>query len=289
MQIEPKILIGTLFCGEKEFNKCTHSLNRQKYKRWDHVVFKYLPNKAAHDTLYNYFMDNSKHYDLMIKLDADMVFITDEALIKIIELFRSNPSLDHAEIALQDWYSNSRILGLHAFSSRVKWKSEAEDLFVDTNPIIPGIKKCYWHYPAPLVIHCPNPSFFQAFHFGVHRGLKAIQHNNLNFNWPQSYAQWKLLGGVWRHFLESMDKRLGLVLSGADLALKGSIPVGDVDYTKPALRSVFQQYSNFSNKDLYNRLYPTWRTPNQRKRQFSLTYRGYLNYWIKKAINRIKQ
>jgi hypothetical protein len=256
------ILVGILYCGEHEFNDCINALNRQIYKNWKHVTFRFLANKIAHDTLYRFFMDNAKNFDLMIKLDADMVFSKVNALNILVDLFSQNPTLDHAEIALHDWYSDSIIMGLHAFSNRVRWKVGKEDLFVDGNPTIPGKKIFLWNDPAPLASHCPNPSPFQAFHFGVHRASKLVQNGKDSINWYQALFQYNLLKKVWNHFLKTTDRRLGFVLIGADLVFKTKLMTLNYDYSNPELLSIFKRYQNLKSPAMMTMLYSGWNDLN---------------------------
>ncbi len=258
MDNRPQILICTLSSGENEFAECKDSLKRQTYKNWKHRIFSHLPNKEAHDRLYREFMAQRHQYDLFLKLDADMVFISQDALAKVVNLFLDEPELDHAEIALHDWFSDSLIMGLHAFSNRARWVPDSETLFVDRDPVIPGIKRQYWQNPAPIVSHCPNPADFQSFHFGVHRAFKSIQSNRKDLDWYQSRYQWRLLRNVWYNFLARSDRRLGFACLGADRVFKGEIKSAHYDYTNSELRKTFEKYADISSQDIQRRLSKRW-------------------------------
>jgi hypothetical protein len=212
----PKILIGTLYSGENELNDCIKSVKKQNYTNWKHKIFRNLPNKEAHDTLYGFFMNNQKEYDLFIKLDADMVFINKNALDEIVNIFRKNKNLDHLVTAVHDFFSDSLIMGLHIFSNKVWWEKNEDDLFVDPNPSRAGKKINIKEVPAPFVTHSPNPSLMQAYNFGVHRTSKAIQPQKIKIKKGQAFYQWNLIKKIWFNFKKTGDIRLGLTILGAE-------------------------------------------------------------------------
>jgi hypothetical protein len=222
----PKILIGTLFSGENELDQCIDSIKMQTYRNWDHRIFKYLGNKEAHDTLYSFFMDNKNVYDLFIKLDADMVFITPYELERIIELFNKEENLDHIIMGVKDWYSSLNIEGLHIFSSRASWVKNDEKLNVDTQPQIPGKMRIYVNHLSPIAYHSPNPSIEQAFQFGIHRTLKTFQFRKKTLN----LFQWKLLKNSWDNYRSYGDIRHAYVLLGAETVLNNFREKEQVDY-----------------------------------------------------------
>ena len=158
----PRTLVSTLYCGENEFEALKESLQAQTYSHWEHVVYKNLPNKEAHDRLYRTFMEQQDDFDLFLKLDADMVFRSSEGLRRIVDLFQETDQLDHLTLAVRDWYSDSLIEGLHTFSDRARWETGEESRFVDPSPIIPGQHQKLWSNPAPVVDHSPDPSPRQA-------------------------------------------------------------------------------------------------------------------------------
>ena len=61
-----RALVLTLYCDENEYEDALKMLKSQTYKNWQQIVFYNLPNKKAHDTLYNYIMNHSKDYDLFV-------------------------------------------------------------------------------------------------------------------------------------------------------------------------------------------------------------------------------
>lgn len=268
MMDQMRVLIGTLYSGENEFHKCVEATRAQSYLNWEHQVYSHLPNKAAHDTLYADFMRRCADFDLFVKLDADMVFVNSESLGKIVALFQADPELDVVTSAVYDWYSDSLVIGMHAYSRRVTWESGEEDLFVDYHASFPGRKVVLRRAPAPLVIHSPDPSPIQAFRFGIHRALKAFQPGRDSFEAWQSIFQWVVLNRVWNHFSRTWDRRLGLAILGADHVMEGTASRSHYDAGSDATLSIYGPYAECLSKELYRKLAQRWANPVSRHRAY---------------------
>ncbi|MDA8174587.1 MAG: hypothetical protein M0018_08355 [Nitrospiraceae bacterium] len=267
MNYNPRLLICTLYCGENEFEKSVASITAQSFKNWEHTVIKNLPNKEAHDTLYRGIMARRNEFDLFMKLDADMVFKDEGSLQKAVDLFRNEPELDNVEMVVHDWFSNSLIMGVHIYSNRVQWSPNSEDLFVDPLPYMPGKRRHIWSPPAPIVDHCPDPSPFQAYHFGVHRSLKAIQPGRYSsFDPFDSVIEWRILKNTWTHFIQTRDRRLGLALLGATQVIQNRIKQYQYNYSNSELLSFFnKECAGLDYGDLYKILAPVWRNEVRRE------------------------
>ncbi len=268
MKKKPRILIGTLYSRENEYDESKRSLIDQTYSDWRRVVFAHLPNKLAHDYLYKTFMEKGSEFDLFVKLDADTVFRNKSSLNEIVDFFLMREGLDHAVFGLWDWFSDSMIMGLHAFSNRVKWKIGKENLFVDLFPEIPGYRIETKDFPSPVGIHSPNPSAFQAFHFGVHRALKVLQLEQQTFDLGQSNFQWSILKKTFRNFAEKMDKRLGFACLGAELVMRDNIMGYCQDYTSNYLEEKFEAYKEYDARHLLKLLESGRSFPTQMEREF---------------------
>ena len=279
-----KILIGTLCSGEQEFPRSLESLETQTYDHWDQFVIRDQPSRQAHDMLHSTFMSRAIDYDLFLKLDADMVFKHAQALEQIVALFREDDDLDHAELAVHDWFSDSLIMGLHVTTSRARWRQSAEQLFVDHKPVIAGVHRQYWEAPAPLVVHSPDPGPFQAYHFGVHRALKAFQFDVEKFVAVQARVQWDLLKKVWDHFSRTMDERLGLAVLGAEHVIKGTIQRRHYDYTNQELRDFFKAFERSSAEELQARLGETWTPLPRLLRRVSTVGPKFARHYLNKLV-----
>jgi hypothetical protein len=213
-------------------------------------------------------MSESENYDLFIKLDADMVFRTPDELEKVVDLFSNKPDLDHAIVAVKDWYSDLLIQGLHIFSNRCVWEVNEDDRFVDHNPVCPGNLMEFWDNPSPLVNHSPNPADKQAFRFGIHRALKVVQRKKRIIIFNQSKTQWHYLQKCWQKFKKTNDKRLGFALIGAVMTLEGKINSHVYDYDQSKIIHHLIKYKEYDNKAIYNLLEPTFSNSYYRSKKF---------------------
>lgn len=256
----PAVLVLTLFSGEAELERSIESLKDQTYRDWSQRVFEHLPNAEAHASLYRTIMAESENHDLFFKLDADMVLADDEVLADLVRVFEEHPELDHLVVAVNDWMTDSRIIGAHLFSSRVRWEEHEESLYVDPDPDFPGRKLVVDHPGRDLIFHAGNPSELQAFHFGAHRALQASQvYRGLRLTRPHnSRVQWQYLERVWKHYRRSGDRRLGLAILAADLVFRKELPATANEYSDVALRAAFEAAEVLDDAEILARLQPRW-------------------------------
>ena len=257
---EPRILVLTLYSGENELERGRESLRAQTLTSWEQRTFSHLPNKEAHEALQAEVMARAGDFDLFLKLDADMVLRHPDALAQVAELFRRHPDTDHLRAVVHDWFCDAPIIGVHVWSSRVRFPASDERLFVDTPPVYPGRRLTLETPPAPFVDHCPDPSPHQAFFFGVHRALKALQAERpiRRFSYGLSRGQWQILRGTWRHFRRSGDRRLALAVMGAELVLSGRIRQTEVQAKQGAWTELFRDFAELPGAELERLLAPRW-------------------------------
>lgn len=274
MEKNSKIFICTLYSGENEYFDCLASLQAQDYPYWKHKIIKNLPKKEAHEKLYKEFMNNKDQFDLFLKLDADMVLIRNSALRDLVQLFQNYPDLDNAELVVHDWFTNTMIWGIHMFSNRAIWNINRNKLFTDRDPWIPGRKIKFSGPPAPVVYHSPNPNPYQAYHFGIHRGMKAII--------GASRTNWQYLTLVWDHYLQSRDPRLGLTLLGAEDVIKNKITLNNYNYTDSHVIRLFKRSEKLSNEKIYRLVRMKWKFPLVRQLRY------FINLKIQRLYKKIK-
>ncbi|MDX0469438.1 glycosyltransferase [Sinorhizobium medicae] len=267
----PDVSVLTLHSGENEFAQSKQSLENQNYKRWTHKVFSGLGNVESHQALYNEIMDNSGRYHIFLKLDADMVFADETVLEEIVKRFNSDPELDHFVVACDDWMTGKQIIGVHAFSNRVSWNISAEGLFVDPSPKRPGKRVIVERTDRAYFYHSPDPSPFQAFHFGAHRALKLCQRNRPyeEKRADAMNAQWDVFFNVWNRFMETGDERLGLALVACHLVVSGDLGEGVHDYKDPQLLDAFKQHEHSTAAEMMSLLEPFWKTRSSRQTYFA--------------------
>jgi hypothetical protein len=242
-----KLFVGTLYSGENEFEECLDSIQKQQYKNFDHYVFKNLPNKEAHATLFQSFLDKTDEYDVLVKVDADMV-LTNEAIFGyIVEKLETNDWIEIFSIAVLDFFTDQLIWGLDTYRNTVRWDFSKETLFVDY-PEVTKERICKddkeW---APAAIHCKNPSLLQAFHYGVHRGLKSLEPG-------RGDKHWDLLDQVWINFQRTQDVRIGFACLGRELVYRGLFGISDLDYTRSKVKEVLDEYVSFDVVRLNNEI-----------------------------------
>lgn len=237
-----RLLVGTLYSKENEFPECVRSIMSQTYSNFDHIVIKDLPNKEAHVSLFKTFMEESERYELLIKVDADMVLLSPNLFTDIIKKMNDHPDIQILSIAVQDFFSDQLIFGLNAYRNTVRWDFSKENLFVD----IPLTEHKYIHFDgqelAPAAIHSGDPSPYHAFHYGVHRGLKVIQPEQTEIRESSRRSKWTGIELVWKHYLRSRDIRLGLACLGAELAYAGIFKISDLDIDNPKTENLLNNY-----------------------------------------------
>lgn len=236
-----RILVGTLYTIENEFAECCASIRAQTYQNFEHLVIQGLPNKEAHDTLYRTFEQRSAEFDLMIKVDADMVIEDNHLFEKIVSRFAADPLLNWLSLQVHDFYCNRLIWGLNIFRNTIRWLYRPEALFVDHNVDPASVTKRLLNDPelTPAALHCKNPGPFQAFHFGFHRGQKCAQPGR--FIAKREVLQWKLFRDVLVHYRQTRDRRLAFALSGFELALAGRFDDSVVSFENPFLHDLFDK------------------------------------------------
>ena len=214
---QPNIQIITMYCGEHEYDACKASVASQNYDGdINHVLIENLPNVAAHKQCYQTIMDGAGHYDLCIKLDADMVFMHDAAISDIVAYWRAQNQPDHMVFAVHDFIPDRLSIGVHVFTKNCRWNLDTHDgLFVDPNPQFHGHSTKTLDTPAPFVSHAANPSDDGAYHFGIHRALKAFQYGRF-LKEPQGLEAFRILQATADHYKRTLNPKAELALMGAE-------------------------------------------------------------------------
>lgn len=278
-----RILVVTLYSGENEFDECIASIQRQTYQSFEHLVIRDLPKREAHHRLFGEFMRRRDELDLLVKVDADMVLLRDNLFEQIVEKFARTPELIRLLIELDDFFTGRRMWGLNVYRNTLEWEARDDLVFTDRVNVAPEATRYDDCELAPAAVHCGNPSPFQAFHFGVHRGFKACEAIRRE-EWMTLYHRLRELADARRRFSELQDLRLGLAALGGELALQGKFAATELSYTNPRVEQIFKQYVDCSYAEL-NRLIrencrrnfgfvaPMWRAELLRGASFTLPLR----------------
>lgn len=211
------IFVGTMMCDEGDFDKCVEAILSQKNVIVHHEIIKNLPEKEAHNQLWDSWNDfkSQNSNSIFVKIDADTVLINENVLDTIQSLFENNSRLTGIQAYLKDFYTEDLIYGLNCFSSKVVFNQTIDPLMcdrnVDTNHdvVIRGTDLPTALNPAAY--HCYSSTNLQSFHYGVHRSLKGQKDtlSKVKRAWIRSGDDrrlWALLGDK---FSYCFDKKKG--------------------------------------------------------------------------------
>ncbi|WP_421875639.1 hypothetical protein [Marinoscillum sp.] len=241
-----RILIGILHCIENEFEDCLTALKAQTYQDWDYFVLRNMPNKEAHDSLYAEFMNKACDFDLFLKVDADMVITRNTFLQELIDQMNVNELFNHFRIGVFDHFTKRIIHAMHVYRSDVKWYKNEELYFVDmvNNQVR---TKTFIKASDPLVPaanHCPNPSSFQSFHFGLHKVSKIIQTGASVKNEVMARVHLETVKRVFELHENNM------CLLGIVWAFSNKVSSKEVDYNSNSVLEAHQYYHNKPTHEL---------------------------------------
>lgn len=175
----PRILVGTLLSGEGDYPRCQEMLRRQTIP-FEHLVIQDLPEVEAHVRLYRAFEDSRA--DFLVKIDADMVLISDDAIARMLRPFE-NSDLQYCSYHVHDFFTDTAIYGVNCISNKVRFDW---DRFGDADrtpdrhlscldPKVCG-KVCRW-FEDVMALHAHYPHELQAFRFGYNRQIKRQKKN----------------------------------------------------------------------------------------------------------------
>ena len=234
-----RILVGTLYSGENEFEECLAAIHSQIGVDFEQLIIENKPELEAHRLLFTSFLERAAEFDLLVKVDADTVLGSPELFGRISDRFEAEPTLEVLSIGLQDFFTGKLINGLQTYLNTTRWNLEKDTVFPD----IPLLDLNRYHYDvselAPAGMHSPNPSVLQAFHYGVHRGLKSIQKIH-------STTHWAHMQKVWQQFLKRQDIRLGLAVLGAELVYAGIFNRADQNYSDSRMNEILRTYEGMT-------------------------------------------
>lgn len=249
-----KLLVGTLYSSENEYDECIKSITNQSYVDFDHIIIKDLPNKEAHTTLFSSFLQNKDKYNYLIKVDADMVISDPQFFAKIVAKMAELPEIQILSIAVHDFFSDQLIYGLNTYRNTVRWDFDKENLFVDIPEVGPNGYLFDDRELAPAAVHCADPSPYQAFHYGVHRGLKMVQPEQKTIRESSRRAKWSGMEKTWEHYQRTKDRRLALACIGAEFAYAGMFNINDLDVPNPKMKLMLDKFINLSRQALHHQV-----------------------------------
>jgi hypothetical protein len=204
----PKVLVGTLYSGEAEFQRSSRSIESQEECLVTHRVIQGLSEYKAHNELWELFNDEGSGHELLVKIDADTI-LGSHIVFKTVHKLLLPTKFDGVQLDLFDQLSESRIKGMGFFRPSVYFRKSRSRLFADRAidrrkfQIADGKTLGYLDVVG---IHSPTPHERQAFRYGFHR-IKKGQFELMN----------KVIG-AWEN---SGDERRAWAIAGAIHGIKG--------------------------------------------------------------------
>jgi len=236
-----RLLVGTMVTIENEFEACLASIQRQTYQNFEQLVIRDLPNREAHEALYGTFFERRDEFDLLVKVDADMVVSSPTFFAEVVDRFGRNPELQILSVAVHDYFTDRLVSGLNTYRNTIPWQRTGDLVFTDQFPSLIGAVTADRDDLAPAAAHSPDPGPFQAFHFGLHRGVKS-RVSAVRRMHADHYARFQDLHLTWEHFLRCRDPRLGLAAVGGELALAGRFDETHLSYGNEEVEAAFDKY-----------------------------------------------
>lgn len=236
-----------MYCIENEFEECKEAIAAQTHQDWELFTVENLPNKEAHDLLYQTFMKRADEFDLFIKIDADMVLCRNTFFEEVVQEMENYHQYNHFEIGVWDFFTDRLIHGLHVFRNNVKWKKTSEKYFVDM-VYEPTKKKVFMDIKGPLAPaanHCPNPSLFQSFHFGLHKGAKVLQLETSNPNYKMSKGHLDNIYALIHHYKRSPKIKTLYAILGVKWAFEKKAIAENINYQNNEAKNRFEELNRF--------------------------------------------
>lgn len=274
-----KVLIGTLYSGENEFQQCCDSINSQTFQNFEHLVIEGLSASEAHQKLFHHFMDHADKFDLLLKVDADMVLARPTMLQELVDIFTTQPNVHQYQIAVQDWYTDRLIFGMNTYRNTVRWHFD-DSIFVENSKLVslrinnqdidfrPDGRVHDKTVLAPAAFHSPDPSDYQAFHFGLHKGVKVVE--SIDNDWEQRVTEH--CGNIemsFDHYLKSNDRRLLLAVAGGEVAVQRLLPTSFASYKDPQAVTLGAEFCSMNDKELLNAVHKLHSSRNRTRRSLS--------------------
>lgn len=161
-----------LSAQEASLQHAAHSVRSQENVSTEifHIADK--PKHEANVALYGTFSRRSIQFELLSRVDADMVIVEKRLFYAAARVFERHPDVDHLIIGVDDFFSGRKIDGLHLWRGGVTWNDSPPDLFSDLGHTTVRRKVKWAPTDRSLVLHAHEPSRLECARYGAHRGLK---------------------------------------------------------------------------------------------------------------------
>jgi hypothetical protein len=179
------VLAITAECGEPQLGLLIESLKSQKHVSITQRIISYKPALEAERLIYEYALEAKKQggYDWIIRLDADMLPVSDYSVVNLIKNAELYPDIYKLSTPVQDYFTGNLISGVHLFKPEGvpdirQTKKSYPEYWITT---IKG--KSFYQINNPQILHAYNSDARQAIRFGLHRGIKAISKGSKDDMW----------------------------------------------------------------------------------------------------------
>ena len=243
-----RILVATMHTIEDEYEECVASIRRQSYQNFEHVIFHNLPSAEAHEQLYGTFMQRAEEFDLLVKVDADMVLEDPELFEGVVRRMQEMPNIDLLTLANRDGLLGCRWLNFHTFRNTVKFPPR--DQIHHDNHNVPAERSFQdWSPLGEGVVHCKSSSRLQALHFGIRRGIKIVA-AVAERDWQRINAYAWFVDQLWLNFQQTSDRKVGIAALGGELAVQQVFDPKHISYGDAAPDELLDRLREASVEDL---------------------------------------
>lgn len=171
--LEPTALVGLMHVNEPTVARARQSAITQRGVKTEVFEVEGLGEWAAHSELYRRFTERTDEFDILLKLDGDMILAEPWLLRAGYALFTSLPEVDQLSIGVDDWFTLERIDGMSMWRGGVRWEGEPDRIRPDLIRSTSRGSTLILDIGTPLVLHGMEPTADQALRYGAHRGVKA--------------------------------------------------------------------------------------------------------------------
>ena len=166
-----KVFIGTLLCKEESgFDECLKTIRAQKNIQITHNLIKDLSERDGYHQQTRDWLNVQQNFDFFITIDPDMTLLHENVIYDICTRMQQN-KINFLQYGLHDYLSNTQIFGLNTFDNTINFHLQNDNLSPEKNYTITP-DTTYVYDVTIKGYHMMYCNDLQAFHYGVHRGLK---------------------------------------------------------------------------------------------------------------------
>jgi len=136
----------------------------------------------------------------------------------------------------------------------MKWNQDNENIFVDWPEFNQKYKRVNDNIClAPAAFHYPNPSKFQAFHYGLHKAIKITQYGRNNLRHFAYIVHWDNAFNLIKNFQNKNDITLALAIIGAFEGIQKKFAPEVVNIDNEIAISTFQKWDSMQEDTIISK------------------------------------